>query len=322
MTRIAILDDWQDVARNSADWSRLAERAELVFFADAFGDENKAAAALAGFDILLTMRERTPLPASLIRRLPGLRMIGITGASNPSLDLAACAAQSIVVCNTGTAGGAPFATAELALGLLLAAARAIPSGDAAIRSGGFQHGVPEGIGLAGRTLGILGLGRLGTRMARYGAALDMQVIAWSPNLDETRAAGAGARLVSKSELLEQSDALSLHMVLSPRSRGILGAEDLARMKPGAILVNTSRGPLVDEPALLAAVQSGRITAALDVFDTEPLPDGSALRHAPHTVLTPHLGYGVREIWLSWYPLCVENALAFLDGNPVRVVQAA
>ncbi len=323
MNKIAILDDWQDVAQKSADWSALALRAELTFFADAFNTEDEAAAALADFDILLTMRERTAFPETLLRRLPKLRMIGITGANVATLDLAACSRQGVVVCNTaGSGSGAPFATAELALGLLIAAARSIPAADAAMRAGGFQRGVPVGLSLAGKTLGIVGLGRLGSRMARYAAALDMKVIAWSPNLTEARAQDAGVRLVGKSELVAKSDAISLHMVLSPRSRGIIGAEDIARMKKGAILINTSRGPLIDEGALLAAVRAGRIIAALDVYDKEPPPRDHPLRAAGGTVLTPHLGYGVEETWRDFYPRSIENALAFLDGAPIRVLNAS
>ncbi|HEY1454571.1 MAG TPA: D-2-hydroxyacid dehydrogenase family protein [Roseiarcus sp.] len=322
MAKIAVLDDWQDVARKSADWSYLAARAELMFFSDAFATEDEAAAALADFEILLTMRERTAFPASLIRRVPKLKMIGITGASVATLDLAACARQGIVVCNTaGGAYPAPYATAELALGLLIAAARSIPAADASIRAGGFQRGVPVGVSLAGKTLGIVGLGRLGARMARYALALDMNVIAWSPNLTEDKARQAGARLVGKSELMAESDAISIHMVLSPRSRGIIGAEDIGAMKQGAILINTSRGPLIDEAALMAAVKAGRIVAALDVYDQEPLPEGHPLRGLSHTVLTPHLGYGVAETWADFYPRSIENALAFLDGKPIRVVTA-
>lgn len=322
MTKVAVLDDWQDVARKSADWSPLAARADLTFFADAFDTEDEAVAALADFDILLTMRERTAFPGTLLRRLPKLRMIGITGAHVATLDLAACSRQGIVVSNTAGGGpGAPFATAELALGLLIAAARAIPTADAIMRAGGFQRGVPVGLSLAGKTLGIVGLGRLGSRMARYGAALDMTVIAWSPNLTEARAREAGARLVGKSDLIAASDAISVHMVLSPRSRGVIGAEDIGRMKQGAILINTSRGPLVDEGALIAAVSAGKILAALDVYDKEPLPQDHPLRASGHTVLTPHLGYGVAETWRDFYPRSVENALAFLDGAPIRTVNA-
>jgi phosphoglycerate dehydrogenase-like enzyme len=323
MVKIAVLDDWQDVARKSADWSTLASRAELTFLADAFGTEDEAAAALVDFDILLTMRERTAFPATLIRRLPKLRMIGITGAHVATLDLAACAQQGIVVCNTASgAHAAPYATAELALGLLIAAARAIPDADATIRAGGFQRGVPVGVSLAGKTLGIVGLGRLGARLARYALALDMNVIAWSPNLTKDKARQAGARLVSKSDLMAASDAISIHMVLSPRSRRIIGAEDIGRMKQGAILINTSRGPLIEETALVAAVKAGKIAAALDVFDKEPLPRDHPLRALRNTVLTPHLGYGVAETWADFYPRSIENALAFLDGKPIRVVAAS
>ena len=319
IAKIAILDDWQDVARSSADWSTLAARADLAFFADAFGTEDEAAVALADFDILLTMRERTAFPETLIRRLPKLRMIGITGASNASLDVAACTRHGIAVCSTAGGAGAPYATAELALGLLIAAARAIPIADKTMRVGGFQRGVPVGIGLAGKTLGIVGLGRLGARVARYAIALDMNVVAWSPNLTEAKAREAGARLVNKSELVANSDAISVHMVLSPRSRGIIGAEDIARMKKGAILINTSRGPLIDESALIAAVNAGKIIAALDVYDKEPLPQDHPFRASGHTVLTPHLGYGVAETWRDFYPRSVENAEAFLDGKPIRVL---
>jgi phosphoglycerate dehydrogenase-like enzyme len=320
--KIAVLDDWQDVARSSADWSRLAARAELVFFADAFASEDDAASALVDFDILLTMRERTAFPETLIRRLPKLRMIGITGASNAVLDVAACTRLGITVCNTTGAGpGAPYATAELALGLMIAAARAIPAADRTLRAGGFQHGVPVGISLAGKTLGVVGLGRLGARLARYALALDMKVIAWSPNLTEAKAQEAGARLVSKTDLLGSSDVISVHMVLSSRSRGIISAEDIARMKQGAILINTSRGPLIDEAALIVAVQAGKIIAALDVYDKEPLSPDHPFRASDHTVLTPHLGYGVAETWAQFYPQSVENAEAFLDGKPIRVLTA-
>jgi len=295
IVKIAILDDWQDVAESSADWSGLAARADLTFFPDAFGTEDEAAAALADFDILLTMRERTAFPESLIRRLPKLRRISITGASNASLDVLACSRQGITVCNTAGGGpGAPYATAELALGLLIAAARAIPTADRTMRAGGFQRGVPVGIGLAGKTLGIVGLGRLGARMARYAIALDMNVVAWSPNLTDAKAREAGAHHVSKSDLMTNSDAISVHMVLSPRSRGVIGAEDIARMKQGAILINTSRGSLIDETALIAAVKAAEIVAALDVSDKEPLPQDHPFRASHHTVLTPHLGYGVAD----------------------------
>ncbi len=316
--KIAIIDDWQGVARSSADWSRLDARAELIFFADAFGSEDDAALALADFEIILTMRERTAFPESLIRRLPKLRMIGITGPSNPTVDIEACTRRGVTVCNTPRSE-ALYATAELALGLMIAAARAIPAADKAMRAGGFQSGVPAGMGLAGKTLGIVGAGRLGARLARYALALDMKVIAWSSEPDRGQGRRGGAVLVGKSDLMSGADVISVHMVLSPRTRGLIGAEDIARMKQGAILINTSRGPLIDEAALVAAVQAGRIIAALDVYDREPLPKDHPLRSSDHTVLTPHLGYGVEETWRQFYPQSVENAEAFLDGKPIRVV---
>jgi phosphoglycerate dehydrogenase-like enzyme len=318
MTKVAVLDDWQGVARTSADWSPLQARAEVAFFPKAFDNEDDAARELAEFDIVLSMRERTPLPASLINRLPKLRMLGMTGARNASLDSAACTARGIVVCNTTGGGNSEAATAELALGLLVSAARAIPAGDANIRAGKFQEGVPVGHTLAGKTLGVIGLGRLGSHMARYGRALNMNLLAWSQNMTPDKAQAAGAAMVSKDELLSRSDAVSIHLVLSDRTRGLIGAADIARMKPGAILVNTSRGPIVDEKALIEAVQARRIVAALDVFDREPLPADHPLRTAPNVVMTPHLGYGVHETWQGFYPQSVENALAFLDGKPVRV----
>jgi phosphoglycerate dehydrogenase-like enzyme len=316
--KIAIIDDWQGVARSSADWSRLAARAELIFFADAFGSEDDAAQRLADFDIILTMRERTPFPESLIRRLTKLRMIGITGPSNPTVDVEACTRQGVTICNTPRSN-ALYATSELALGLMIAAARAIPAADKAMRAGGFQFGVPVGMGLAGKTLGIVGAGRLGARLARSALALDMKVIAWSPNLTAAKAEEVGALLVSKSDLMSDADVISVHMVLSPRTRGLVGPEDISRMKQGAILINTSRGPLIDEAALVAAVQAGKIVASLDVYDREPLPRDHPLRASDHTVLTPHLGYGVDETWRQFYPQSVENAEAFLDGEPIRVV---
>jgi phosphoglycerate dehydrogenase-like enzyme len=318
MTKIAVLDDWQGVARASADWSVLETRGAVTFFAQAFDNEDDAAAKLAAFDIVLSMRERTPFPATLLARLPKLRLLGTTSGRTATVDMAACTAHGIVVCNTGSGPGSA-ATAEMALGLLIAAFRHIPQGDAALRAGRFQDGVPEGRALRDKTLGLLGLGRIGAMMARYGIALGMEVLAWSQNLTPEKAAEHGAAHTPKDALLERADAVSLHLVLSERTRGLLGAAELSRMKPGAVLVNTSRGPLVDEPALLAALHEGRIVAGLDVFDREPLPADHPLRTAPNTVLMPHLGYGVREVWSQFYPESVENALAFLDGKPVRVM---
>jgi len=317
-SKVAVLDDWQGVARQSADWFELESRADVTIFADAFRNEDDAVAQLADFDIVLSMRERTPLPGSLINRLPKLRMLGMTGARNASLDTPACTARGIVVCNTQGGGYTDSATAELALGLLIAAARGIPKGDENMRHELFQMGVPVGTGLAGKTIGIVGLGRLGGYMAKYCIALRMNVIAWSQNLTEERCKEIGATLVSKQQLMRDSDAISIHMVLSPRSRGLIGEADIALMKQGAILINTSRGPIVDEDAMLAALQAGRIIAALDVYDKEPLPVDHPLRRLSNTVLMPHLGYGVKETWEGFYPQMIENALAFMEGRPVRV----
>ncbi len=316
--RVAVLDDWQEIARGSADWSALEQRAEVVFFHRAFATEDDAASTLAGFDIIIPMRERTAFSASLIGRLPKLRLIAMTGARAPSLDLDACTAAGILVCSTRSERSG-IATAELALGLLLAAFRHIPAGDAAIRAGRFQEGVAVGDTLEGKTLGIIGLGRIGSRMAQYAQALGMRVLAWSENLTEEKARQAGARRVDKRTLLASADAVTLHLVLSDRTRSIISAEDLALMKPGAVLVNTARGPLVDDAALLDAVRAGRLVAALDVHAHEPLPPQSAWRTAPNTVLTPHLGYGTHEILAQFYRESIDNVLAFLDGKPVHVV---
>lgn len=319
MTRIAVLDDWQNVARDSADWAPVFARAEVQFFHDPFDGEDAAARALAPFDIVLAIRERTPFPASLVRRLPGLRMFGMTGARAALIDAAALIERGITVCYTG-GGPSGASTAELALGLMLAAARRIPAGDGAVRKGRFQQGTSAGPVLAGKTAGIIGLGRIGALMARYCRALDMRVLAWSQNLTAETAHAAGATRVSKDELLESSDVVSLHLVLSERTRGILGAAELARMKAGAILVNTARAALVDEAALIGAVQAGRLIAALDVFHREPLPATHPLIRDVNAVLTPHFGYSALEVYAEYYRHTVENVLAFLDGEPIRVLE--
>jgi phosphoglycerate dehydrogenase-like enzyme len=318
MTRIAVLDDWQRVARQCADWSPLQAQADVQFFEAPFDGEDEAAHALAEFDGLLVTRERTRFPRSLIDRLPRLRFFGLTGVRAGAIDLAYLQQRGVAVCTTDGGPGVE-STAELALALMLAAARRIPEGDASTRRGRFQLDTPTGHVLAGKTLGVLGLGRIGARMAGYGRALGMDVIAWSQNLTAERAAQAGATLVSKDELVARADVVSLHLVLSPRSRGTLGSAEIASMKPGAIVVNTSRAPLVDEPALIAAARAGRIVAALDVFEREPLPPGHPLLTCPNTILTPHLGYSVMEVYRVFYPQSVENALAWLAGRPIRML---
>jgi len=318
MTTIAVLDDWQRVARSSADWSALSARADVRFHEQPFASEDAAAAALRDTEVILATRERTRFPKSLIDRLPALRMFGLTGVRAGMIDIAYMQQRGVVVCHTGGGPGVE-STAELALALLLAAARRVPQGDASVRAGRFQLDTPRGFVLAGKTLGLLGLGRIGGRMARYGTALGMRVLAWSQNLTDERAAEAGAQRADKDALLAQSDALSLHLVLSPRTRGVLGAAEIAQLKPGAIVVNTSRAGLADESALIAAAREGRIVAALDVFEQEPLPPGHPLLDCPNTVLTPHLGYSVMEVYREFYEQCVENALAWLDGRPIRVL---
>jgi phosphoglycerate dehydrogenase-like enzyme len=243
----------------------------------------------------------------------------MTGARAGSIDLAYLVGKGVVV-STTNGGGTGAATAELALGLMLAAVRRIAVGDAEIRAGRFQENVACGYELAGRTLGVIGLGRLGSRMAHFGKALGMEVIAWSQNLTAEAAKAKGAALVAKEELLSRSDVVSLHLVLSPRTRGIIGAADLVRMKQGAVLINTSRGPLIDEKALIAALEAKRIIAALDVYDREPLPADHPLRKLPNTVLSPHIGYVVTEAMQNFYRQSIENMLAFLDGKPIRLLQ--
>jgi phosphoglycerate dehydrogenase-like enzyme len=319
MPKVAVLDDWQGVAESSADWAPLRARADVVMFREPFASEDDAAAKLQDFDVVMVMRERTAFPASLVRRLKRLRLFSLTGSRAASVDMEALRAQGVTITYT-EGGGTGTATAELALALMLAALRHVPRADAAIRAGGFQNGVPPGEEAHGKTLGVIGLGHLGRKMAQYGAALGMRVMAWSQNLTPEKAAEASVTYVPKDILLAQSDVVSLHLVLSARTRGIIGARELACMRPGALLINTSRGPLVDEPALIAALQAGRIRAALDVYDNEPLPADHPLRSAPNTVLTPHLGYGTVATFRDFYRQSVENVLAFLGGTPIRVLE--
>jgi phosphoglycerate dehydrogenase-like enzyme len=311
MARIAVLDDYQGVAHRFADWSRLAEH-EVTFFHEPLGDP---AGTLGPFEIVCAMRERTLFPADLLARLPNLRLLVTTGMRNAAIDLDATAAQGVAVCGT-EALGSP--TAELAWGLILAVARRIPQEDRAMREGGWQSTV--GVGLGGKTLGIVGLGRLGSAVARIGAAFGMRLVVWSENLTADRAGECGAELVAKDELLRSADVVTIHLVLGDRTRGLIGARELALMKPTAFLVNTSRGPIVDEAALLAALESGAIAGAgLDVYDREPLPADHPLRRARNTVLTPHLGYVSEETYRVFYEQTVEDIEAFLAGAPVRLL---
>jgi len=316
--RVAVIDDWQNIAAASADWSALQAKAEIVFFQKNFpaGSEEEAAIELSGFDVILLMRERSSFREAMLTRLPRLKMISATGAKTPHIDAAYCTENGIVI-SQSTASVAGYA-AEMTLALMLSAARKVPMGDANMRAGKFQDGVGLGTVLRGRTLGVIGLGKIGKDIALYGKALGMRVIAWSQNLTDERANEVGAERVEKDQLLSQSDVVTLHLVLSERSKGILGAKELGLMKDGAILVNTSRGPLVDEKALLDALRTKRIVAALDVYDEEPLPADHPIRSVPNTVLSPHLGFSTQEVFRDFYQGAIDNIVVFLDGAPTRV----
>ncbi|MET7377721.1 D-2-hydroxyacid dehydrogenase family protein [Streptomyces sp. NPDC005526] len=315
--RCAVLDDYQNVATTVADWSPLDGRVEVVPFAGHFGSEDELAAALADFDIVVTLRERVPFPASLLGRLPRLRLLVASGMRNSVIDLAAARAAGVTVCGTESSSAPP---AELTWALLLGLARGIVEEGNSLRAAGpWQSTV--GADLEGRRLGLLGLGRVGGRVARVGLAFGMEVRAWSRNLTAERAAEVGVRRASsKEELLAESDFVSVHLALSERTRGLLGAAELALLKPTAYLVNTSRAAIVDQDALLAALREGRIAGAgVDVFDTEPLPAGHPMRTAPRLLATPHLGYVSRANYARYYGQAVEDVLAYLAGEPVRVL---
>ena len=314
--RVAILDDYQGVALHSADWSDVEARADIEVFSDHLDDEARLADRLRHFEAIVLMRERTPVPASLLARLPKLRLLVTTGMGNAAIDLAAATEAGVTVCGTR---GLNYPTAELTWGLILALARRIPAEDAAIRAGHWQTTLGEG--LQGKTLGVIGLGRLGSQVAHVGRAFGMDVVAWSRSLTAARAAEAGAGLSpSKEALLERADVVSIHVVLNDGSRGLLGGAELARMKPSAYLVNTSRGPIVEEAALIEALRTRTIAGAgLDVFDREPLPADHPLLDLDNAVLTPHLGYVTKETYEVFYGDAVEDVVAYLDGRPVRVI---
>ncbi len=316
LKRLAILDDYQDVARSLGPWDRL-KGMEVTVFRDTLTDREALVQRLAPFDAILAMRERTPFPRALIERLPKLRLLITTAARNRSIDAAACAEKGIVFCGTPSSGNP---TVDITWGLITGLMRDLPRQQASLRAGTWQTSV--GWGLEGRTLGVVGLGKLGARVARVGQAFGMKVIAWSQNLTEERAAEIGAARVDKAALFSEADIVTLHLVLSDRSRGIVGVEDLARMKPAAFIVNTSRGPLIDQDALIAALKEGRIAGAgLDVFDTEPLPKDHPILSAPNTFLTPHLGYVTQQNYHAYYQGAVEAIEAFNAGAPTRVIQA-
>ena len=315
--RVAVLDDYFGKALELADWSPLQGRADIKVFTEHLGsNEDAVAKALSDFEIIVGMRERQRFPASLLKRLPKLKLLITTGMRNASFDIAAAASQGVTVCGTGGVGSP---TSELAVGMMIALMRDIPRQFDSMKKGGWQ--TRPGFDLAGKTMGMLGLGKLGGAVARVANAFDMKVIAWSQNLTDARAAECNATRVEKDALFRQSDVISIHLVLSDRSRGLVGERELSLMKPSAYLVNTSRGPIIDEKALLKALQQKKIAgAALDVYGEEPLPKDDPIRKLDNVLLTPHLGYVTAENLSKMYADVVADIAAFLDGKPIRVLK--
>jgi phosphoglycerate dehydrogenase-like enzyme len=314
--RIALLDDYQGVALTCADWPGILPQAEITVFRDTLTDQDALVARLADFEIIGIMRERTPFPRALLERLPKLKLLVTTGHRNDSVDVAAARALGITVCGTPSSA---HAAAELTWALIMAAARRIDLETRSFQDGGWQLGL--GRDLKGATLGVIGLGRLGSLVAGYGRAFGMKVIAWSQNLTAEKAAAQGAEAVAKEALFREADFITLHLRLSERSRGLVNAEMLALMKPDAWVVNTARGPIIDRAALLTALKGRRIGgAALDVFDVEPLPRDDELRRLPNVVATPHIGYVSRENYAVFYRETAENIAAFLAGTPRNVIE--
>ena len=316
--RLAIINDYQKLAMETADWSQLPADIEIEVFQDRLTDSAEAARRLAPYDIVVTAREETRFDRALIAQLPNLKLLVTHGQRNAALDLDALTAHGVTV--TGTGYGFPNGTVETAWGLILSLAKHIPLEDRGVREGKWGLDLPRG--LTGKTLGVLGLGRLGGGVARVGLAFDMEVIAWSRNLTDARCAELGVTRVDKDALFERSDVLSVHVVLGDRTRGLVGARELGLMKPTAWLINTSRGPIVDEAALIEALEASRIAGAgLDVYDVEPLPADHTLRTLPNTVLTPHIGGRTYENFAARYQDSLEDVLAWLGGEPVRVIAA-
>ncbi|MGQ7887698.1 D-2-hydroxyacid dehydrogenase family protein [Paenibacillus sp. WC2504] len=314
--RCAILDDYQQVALTAADWSTITGQVEVKSINQHIDQQDELVELIADCEIVVIMRERTPFRASLLQRLPHLKLLVTTGMRNASIDLDAAAAQGITVCGTGGAGNA---TAELTWALVLGLARNIVQEHNAIRNGQWQSTI--GTDLYGKTLGVLGLGKLGTKIAKFGQAFGMDVVAWSQNLTQERADEVGVRFAnSKEELLESSDFVSIHLVLSDRTRGLIGAADLKRMRPSAYLINTSRAPIVDQEALAEALQNRWIAgAAVDVFEVEPLPKDDAYRSLPNLLTTPHIGYVSEANYQAFYRDVVEDIREYLAGSPVRTL---
>lgn len=316
MRRVAVLDDYSHIGSTITDWTILPNDIDVTFFTDHVSSTRSLVERLRDFDVIMAMRERTLFPRKIIEQLPKLRLLTTTGMRNAAIDLEAAKDCNVVVCGTD---GLLYPTAELTWGLILALARHIPREDTQTRLGKWQ--VTLGSGLNGMTLGLLGLGRLGAQVARIGQAFQMKVLAWSPNLTAMRASACETEIVTKAALFSKSDVLSIHLVLGNRSRGLVGAQELKTMKPTAYLINTSRGPIIDEAALIQALDNGWIAGAgLDVFDEEPLPLSHPLRNKPNTVITPHMGYVTRETLQIFFDQTIENILAFFDNAPIRTLQ--
>ena len=308
--KVAILDDYQNAALQMADWSPLVGRATITVFNDHLDDPDALAARLAPFEVVCVMRERTPLTRAILERLPRLKLIASTGFVNASIDIRAAHERGIAVAHTGYES---TPTIEMTWALILASARHVAAESASLRSGGWQRSI--GNDLKGKTLGVLGLGNIGGEVARIGRAFDMRVIAWSENLTAEKAAAAGAEHVQKNELFRQSDVLTIHLILSRRSRRLVGAAELALMKSTAWLVNAARGPIVDEGALISALREHRIAgAAVDVFDVEPLPIDHPYRSLDNMLATPHIGYVSQNLYRTFYGDSVKNIVAWLDGS--------
>lgn len=312
--RIVVLDDYQGCAFELADWSRIRANHEAVSFRDHIADEDELVRRLGSVDVLCIMRERTPVMRSLLEKLPTLKLIVTTGHVHSSLDTKAAIERGVTVCTTASSR---FATAELTFAIIMALARQLVAHHNSVQSGGWQIGL--GQDLRGKTLGVIGLGNLGGQVAGFGKAFGMNVVGWSQNLTDEQAAAAGVRRVTKEELFRTSDFVTIHYKLSARSKGIIGAAEIGLMKPTAYLVNTSRGPLIDEAAMIEAIRENRIAGAgLDVFDDEPLSPGHFFRTSRKVIVTPHVGYVSRENYVTYYTQMVENIEAWLSGKPIRV----
>ena len=317
MMKIALLDDYQNVAKQLADWSKLPSTTELIVFNDHLDDEDALVERLAPFEIICAMRERTPFPRSLLVRLPALELLITAGQKNASIDVKAANAQGVTVCGTTAPG---HATGELTWGLILSLMRHLPTEDHIMHDGGpWQPMLGED--LCGKTLGVIGLGRLGSKVARIGLAFEMNVLAWSENLTAERAAEVGVQLADKDTLLSQSDVVTIHLRLSKRSRDLINIRELELMKPSAYLINTSRGPIINQIALINALNNKMIAGAgLDVYDIEPLSDDHSLRTLKNAVLTPHVGFVTKETYQVFYGEMLEDILAYLQGEPIRIIK--